>query len=119
MKTSNHKSILLGAWRLFGVFSAVTTLLVTATSSWGQTRNSYTKTNIVSDVAGRAEFTDPNLVNAWGLSLGNEFWVSDNGTGLSTLYDLDGTPLSLVVTIPPSASNTEGVSAPTGNVFNS
>jgi uncharacterized protein (TIGR03118 family) len=45
--------------------------------------------------------------------------VSDNGTGFSTLYALDGTPQSLVVTIPPSASNSGGVSAPTGQVINS
>jgi uncharacterized protein (TIGR03118 family) len=43
-------------------------------------------------------------------------WVSDNGTGLATLYHGDGTPQSLVVTIPaPSGS---GPSAPTGQVFN-
>ena len=62
---------------------------------------------------------DPNLVNAWGLSRssGSPWWISDNGTGLSTLYDLTGTPQSLVVTIPP-AKGQAGPSAPTGTVFN-
>src|SRR5262249_15607065 len=55
----------------------------------------------------------------WGLALGGVFWVSDNGTGLSTLYDAEGNPQSLVVTIPPSVSNKEHLSAPTGQVFNS
>jgi uncharacterized protein (TIGR03118 family) len=42
---------------------------------------------------------------------------SDNGTGLSTLYDLNGTIVPLVVTVPPPA-NQQGTSAPTGTVFN-
>jgi uncharacterized protein (TIGR03118 family) len=61
---------------------------------------------------------DPNLVNAWGLSRGSgsPWWVSDNGTGLSTLYNATGVPQALVVTIPtPDGS---GTSAPTGTVFN-
>src|SRR5262245_58084661 len=78
----------------------------------------YAVTNLVSDEPGQAALLDPNLVNPWGLSLGptgGNFWVSDNGTGVSTLYsgDVGGTPLSinpLVVTIP------QGV--PTGQAFN-
>src|SRR5436305_7909212 len=44
---------------------------------------------LVSDQRGVAPVTDPNLVNAWGLSQapGNPLWVADNGTNLSTLYD--------------------------------
>ena len=105
-------------WRRLASFGVVATLLLTAATSWGQARNSYTKTNLVSDVPGVAQYTDPNLVNPWGLTLGNEFWVSNAGTGTSTLYDLTGAPLPLVVTIPPSANNTEGIAAPTGQVFN-
>src|SRR5205807_7488608 len=46
----------------------------------------YQQTNIVSDTPGLAAFTDPNLINPWGLSLSptGQFRVSDNGTGLST-----------------------------------
>jgi uncharacterized protein (TIGR03118 family) len=62
---------------------------------------------------------DPNLVNAWGISRssGSPFWISDNGTGLSTLYDNTGAIVPLVVTIPPPMGGT-GPSAPTGTVFN-
>ena len=105
------------AWKRFASFGVAATLLFTAATSWGQARNSYTRTDLVSDIPGLAQQTDPNLVNPWGLTLGNEFWVANNGTGTSTLYDLDGNPLPLVVTIPPSASNT-GLSLPTGQVFN-
>src|SRR5213082_2518587 len=60
-----------------------------------------------------------NLVNPWGLSHSptSPWWVSDNGTGVSTLYQGNGTSVPLVVTIPPPRGGT-GPSAPTGNVFN-
>ena len=78
----------------------------------------YQQRNLVSDGFVAAEHTDANLVNAWGIAF-NPFgfvWVSDNGTGLSTLYDGAGVPQSLVVTIPPAAGATTG--NPTGIVFN-
>ena len=82
----------------------------------------YTRTDLTQDAAGvspTAANTDPNLVNAWGLSRssGSPWWVSDNGTGLSTLYDAAGVPQSLVVTIPAPGTST-GTSAPTGTAFN-
>src|SRR5207247_9956312 len=108
---SHSQSQHLLAWMRVACLSAVATLLLTATA-WAQEHNSYTKTNLDSDVPGKAENTDPNLVNAWGLTFGagfdNNFWVSANGTGVSTIYDEEGVPQSLVVTIPPSSTNTEG-----------
>ena len=46
------------------------------------------QTNLVSDLPGVAQFTDPNLVNPWGISesAGSPFWISDNNAGVSTLY---------------------------------
>lgn len=78
--------------------------------------NNFTQTNLVSDIPGVAKTTDPNLVNPWGVSFSatSPFWVSDNGTGLATLYNGAGDKLGLVVSIPPS-----GTSAPTGQIFNS
>jgi uncharacterized protein (TIGR03118 family) len=80
----------------------------------------YLQTNLVSDLPGVANTTDPNLVNPWGIvaSSSSAFWIADNGTGLSTLYNGSGTPQSLVVTIPPPAGGTS-TAAPTGIVFNS
>ena len=71
-----------------------------------------------SGVSPAASNVDPNLVNAWGLSRssGSPWWISDNGTGLSTLYNAAGTPQSLVVTIPGAKEGAK--SAPTGTVFN-
>jgi len=62
---------------------------------------------------------DPNLVNAWGIaaSPSGPFWVADNGTGVSTLYNGAGAKQALVVTVPPPAG-AQGHSAPTGIVFN-
>jgi len=61
---------------------------------------------------------DPNLVNAWGVSRSSTspWWVSDNGTGLTTLYDCAGAIQSLVVVMPNASG--QGTSAPTGQVFN-
>jgi len=76
----------------------------------------YRQTNLVSDVPGLAPTTDPNLVNPWGLtsSSTSPWWVADNGTGVSTLYNGAGQKLALTVTIPPAAPP----STPTGVVFN-
>lgn len=84
----------------------------------------YRQTNLVSDpnLTGVARRTDQSLINPWGLSHSSTspWWVSDNGTGVATLYDGQGVPQSLMVTIPPPAGSPDGTTAaPTGNVFNS
>jgi uncharacterized protein (TIGR03118 family) len=61
---------------------------------------------------------DSHLKNAWGTAYlpGGPFWISDEDTGMSTLYDANGTIVSLVVTVPPA---TTGTGTPTGIVGNS
>jgi len=78
----------------------------------------FQQTNLVSDIPGLAANTDARLVNPWGISEGpaTPFWVSDQVTGLATLYNSAGTPQGLVVTIPPVGANPVG--HPTGQVFN-
>ena len=63
---------------------------------------------------------DPNLVNPWGISRGSAtpWWVSNNGTGTSTLYTGTGSAVPLVVTIPPSSVNKGKPGTPTGQIFN-
>jgi uncharacterized protein (TIGR03118 family) len=72
--------------------------------------NAYLVHNLVADQPGIADHTDPNLVNPWGngFSAGSPFWIGDNGTGLSTLYDGTGTPSSTVVEIPAAGGGTNG-----------
>lgn len=80
----------------------------------------YLAINLVSDQAGVAQIQDPNLVNAWGFALGatgGNFWVSDNETGVTTLYhgDVNGSAFEATAALP--VVNIPG-SAPTGQVFN-
>ncbi|HXT64945.1 MAG TPA: TIGR03118 family protein [Pyrinomonadaceae bacterium] len=80
----------------------------------------YNQTNLVSDLPGVAPVTDPNLVNPWGLAASSTspWWVADNGTGVSTLYNGNtGAKQALTVTIPTPVGGTPP-SAPTGVVFN-
>ncbi|HEV3343737.1 MAG TPA: TIGR03118 family protein, partial [Pirellulales bacterium] len=88
------------------------------------------QTNLTSDIAGMAANQDPLLVNPWGIAFGptSPFWVSDNGTGFSTLYNGQGVPQPpgttppvkpLQVTIPTAPGSTAPHGTPTGTVFNS
>jgi uncharacterized protein (TIGR03118 family) len=115
--------VLLGALMMSGIFRAHAIHAAGDSHSGGF----YRQTNLVSDVAGLARFQDKNLVNSWGLSHSptSPWWISDNGTGLATVYNGDGTPFlvagsPLVVTIPlPAGVTPPPPAAPTGNVFNS
>src|SRR5437667_207714 len=86
--------------------------ILTATSGRADT---YSWTNFQSDIAGAAQHTDPNPVNRRGISVSpsGTIWVSDNGTGVSTLYHQDGTAVDLALTIPP-ATQTRATGNPTG-----
>jgi uncharacterized protein (TIGR03118 family) len=66
---------------------------------------------LVGDAPGAAPGTDSSLVNGWGLSAGptTPWWVSDNGTSTSTLYNGVGAKTPLTVGVP---------GGPTGTVFN-
>jgi uncharacterized protein (TIGR03118 family) len=86
----------------------------------------FVQTNLVSDIAGLAKITDPELVNPWGVSHSptSPFWVSNQGKSTTTLYAVtDETNVSKVnvnppagfVLIPKTASGPQG---PTGQVNN-
>jgi uncharacterized protein (TIGR03118 family) len=81
----------------------------------------YVQTNLQANTSGAAEATDPNLVNAWGLTRtsGSAWWVSDNKTGVATLYNGPGTKQSLTVVIPPAVENEKTpIGSPTGLISN-
>jgi uncharacterized protein (TIGR03118 family) len=118
-----HKRVL---W--FAAVMAMATLFLAGCGDDDHSSNSsttYRQTNLVSNIPGVAATTDPNLVNSWGIarSATSPWWVNDNGTGVSTLYNGLGQPFPvatpLVVTVPlPSAPGSATSSTPTGIVFN-
>jgi len=77
--------------------------------------DSFVQTNLVSATPGEAAVYDPNLVNPWGFAYTatSPFWISNQGTGTSTLYDGAGNPSSLIVSIPGGGG---AVAGPTGQV---
>ena len=85
--------------------------------------NRYAQVNLVSDGSVPAKHIDPNLINPWGISFGptSPFWVADNGTGLTTVYDGQGNlqtilgHSSIMIAVPPGQTS----ASPTGTVFNS
>ena len=100
----------------------------------------YKQTNLVSDLSNQgAAVVDPNLKNPWGLtrSSGSPWWVGNNNSGTSTLYDGSGNPKNFFpdphpdsngnginspfdnfVMVPPPGFAPGTQSAPTGVVFN-
>ena len=100
-----------------GLVAAVVALAPVAPAAASHPANAYHQTNLVSDLPGLAQLTDPDLVNPWGLAAGptTPAWVADNGTDKATIYPgfVNGSPIQkapLVVDIPGGA--------PTGQVFN-
>src|ERR1051326_1976277 len=61
-----------------------------------QSQNSYTVHNLVSDLPGLAAQTDTNLLTPWGIAFSatGPFCLSDNRSGLSTIYNSSGPPSS-------------------------
>ena len=102
------------SWIIVFVATLVVTLGMISSSAFAQ----YTVTNLVSNLPGKAMHQDPSLINSWGVSYapGGYFWISDNASGLSTLYSSMGIKQALVVTIPPAAGS--GLGSPTGQAYN-
>src|SRR5438067_7326770 len=104
---------LLGRW-LRGAGAALVVAIVgtaAAVPAAAEAPNAYRVTKLVSDLPGVARHRDRSLVNAWGLTAlpTSPWWVADNGTNVSTLYQRDGTKVPLTVQVP---------SSPTGLVSN-
>ena len=83
------------------------TLVLLAAPALPQTTNIYLQHNLVADQAGMADYTDPGMVNPWGIAISgtSPFWLSDAGSGLSTVYSSSGKPATLIVTVPPVRRN--------------
>lgn len=77
----------------------------------------YNQKNLVSDGFFPAAVTDPNLINPWGLTrspTGSPFWVGNNNSGTSTLYDGTGAPQNFFPDPHPD-SNGNGINSPFNN----
>lgn len=96
--------------------TAVSALALPASAIAGTT---YSVQALVSDGTVPADHTDPNLKNPWGVAFNPTgfVWLSNNHSGTSTLYDGNGVPQALVVTVPPAAGGGD-VGSPTGIVYN-
>ena len=94
----------------------------------GTAQAQFKQTNLASDLPGVATLTNSNLVNTWGVSAipgGSPFWISNQGTGTSSLFSVTGStgvaPVNLnaapgtnFVAVPPGPGL-----GPTGQVANS
>jgi uncharacterized protein (TIGR03118 family) len=103
------------------VILAFFTLARTANAQAQSSTNNYKQTNLVADTASvtpAPAHVDANLVNPWGIAFfpGGPFWINDNNSGFSTLYDQTGM-LQGTFTIPPPAGST-AAATPTGIVAN-
>jgi uncharacterized protein (TIGR03118 family) len=112
MPRSNPSSLLTRALALTFLLGAML-MLVSSTAA-----AQYKVVNLVSNQVGKALHTDPLLVNAWGLAYGpgGPFWISDEGSGWSTLYTAAGVEEGLKVLVPTGGG--DGPGSPTGIVFN-
>jgi len=89
----------------------------TSTTQTGSAQ--YLLTKMVSDtVGGGGAIVDPDLTNPWGVAFSpaGPFWIADNASGKSTLYDSNGVKQGLIVNLPTPTASTGG--AVTGQVYN-
>lgn len=108
--------------RSWKVLAGIVCFLFPSLGSTQAQTNSYKQTNLVSDSQVTAPNTDAKLVNPWGIAFipGQPFWISDNNSGFTTLYNQHGNPLgTFLVAPPPGSSNPAtptGIVAPPSNV---
>jgi uncharacterized protein (TIGR03118 family) len=89
--------------------------------------NEFHQTNLISDLSTvGAQIVDKDALNPWGLAFSatSPLWVSDNNSGLATVYSITPGGLTaknagLVVTVPGGRASTDDGSSPTGQVANS
>jgi uncharacterized protein (TIGR03118 family) len=114
VREASHRSHRVGQAIAFLAAAALTVLALAAPAA-AAPKTAYDVTRLTANLQDAAANLDPNLRNGWGLdaSATSPWWVADNQTNKSTLYNASGmpfpTPVPLVVNVP---------GAPTGLVFN-
>src|SRR5581483_4937004 len=130
-KTSMPRSLRWGTLAAFTVAAVATVTAAAvampagAASSPGNV-TTFHQTNLVSNLSNvGAQVVDPGLQNAWGLAMSatSPLWVSDNNSGLATIYSIPAggtsvTTAGLTVTVQGGRASTSDGSSPTGQVFN-
>ncbi len=78
----------------------------------------FVQVDIVGTTPAAGRNADANLVNGWGITFppSGPAWVSSEGKGKSTIYNLDGVTVASAVNIPYAGTSTSG--HPTGHVYN-
>jgi uncharacterized protein (TIGR03118 family) len=118
-KFMNHS---VSTQHLFGPAACLAFAILLVASSVTPVFAQYMRTDLASNQPGVAPSTDQqHLINSWGLTAlpATPFWLSDNGSGFSTLYTGAGVQMPLFVTILASASSPAGTpGTPTGIVGN-
>src|SRR5204863_4210492 len=82
--------------------AALCAAIISATVLWAAADpNNYRVTILVSNEPGEAPVIDSKLVNAWGIATAGSspWWVSDNGTDWSTVYNAAGAKQSREVIV--------------------
>jgi uncharacterized protein (TIGR03118 family) len=95
--------------KTLALISAIVSISAGTLAAQTTVPNTFLVHNLVSDQPGVADHQDANLINPWGNGFGQSpFWVGNNGTGTSTLYDGYGTATALVVSIPSAGGTPTG-----------
>ena len=103
---------------MFSRIQRVAFLAFLPSLAYAQGGNSYTQSNLVSDGSVKAQVADTQLINPWGVAIGQQtpFWINTAGSGLSEVYDSGGNK-QFVVKIPAAVASAQNGS-PTGIAFN-
>jgi len=107
--------------KIHSAFAKISCVIALVSASGLLLADEYSQINLVSDISGLANTTDPNLLDPWGVSFSatSPFWVSNQASGTTTLYDGDGNKRSLTVSIPNLGGAPGSVNnGPAGQVFN-
>ena len=91
------------------VLAGATAVAALSFGAWRAQAGPYVQTNLVSDIPGLAQLTEPELVNPWGVSHSttSPFWTSNQGTNTTTLF---------AVTDRTNVTKVTAVNPPTGNI---
>jgi uncharacterized protein (TIGR03118 family) len=98
-------------WLLTAVLVAGPLLVAPTASAQSDADTTFATVPLVSDVAGRAPQTDPQVANSWGITLGptTPLWVNNQVSGVSMLFSGGASGVSKVRTVSVPNGNITGI----------